>query len=153
MIRLELTEIGKRSDISLNPGLRTESHINLAISEMQDVDYADALDVILFEIRKNIVDDRINEANAKALGRPLPIEHIISGDLFNSITSKVFLDNDVADIELGYFVPYGKNLEEGDVNSEAYPIIMPVFEANKEDFKEQVFEKVAEKFKESFSRE
>lgn len=133
-------------------GLKTVGSFVNTINNITQIDPTDLLDNVLFEIRNNIIIDTLNNDGSNID----EIVHILTGNLFDSIDAKVverFHDSLVRGtaIDFGYFIPYGANLEEGvDGHSKAYPIIRPIWDRSKNQFKEDLYEEVKTVFRQNF---
>lgn len=107
----------------------TKRRLNRAAGSVLDVDYTFVMTPFLEDVRAQVVLDKINRRPEGSDDTGSTITHIVDGDLFESIGVEVLAKSrNFAEIQFGYFVPYGLNLEVGDERSIAYPILTPLWE-------------------------
>lgn len=162
-----------------------EKKLKRAIRFMKRIDHANALKTVFDEIREQLMEDTLNRdvaplsrtrSNKKLthyLIQPEALKN--TRHLYDQLKSKMTgTSTEKVSINFGYYVNYGKNLEEGGrlssklrkhlimeqgVDEDAvpeftvpYPIIVPIWNKHKEKVTEQILKEVFQRFKENFDK-
>jgi len=176
---IQTTRGVKKEKRNLTSGFEAEKAIKKSLRAARKINASYHLSNILEEIRQNLLQDRLNDF-PESRSSENKQSHYITGDLYRSVGFRVTgSTKDEININFGYFINYGENLELGgpinpevlkrklkaqadkmkdismmdfdfEEESRAYPIISVLWERKKHTIVEDITDDILMKFRNEF---